>query len=94
VTPSQWLRSGGTVRKPGAEHEIEHDGYRMIARGDGPTVRLYSRNAYDWTARLSRSSKAFDLTEHDGEDLRNLPFLDRKAALAAAAARRPKRASC
>jgi bifunctional non-homologous end joining protein LigD len=25
---------------------------------------------------------AFDLIEHDGEDLRNLPFLDRKAALA------------
>jgi bifunctional non-homologous end joining protein LigD len=24
----------------------------------------------------------FDLIEHDGEDLRNLPFLDRKAALA------------
>src|SRR5215510_6109981 len=25
---------------------------------------------------------AFDLIEHDGEDLRNLPFLERKAALA------------
>jgi bifunctional non-homologous end joining protein LigD len=25
---------------------------------------------------------AFDLIEHDGDDLRNLPFLDRKAALA------------
>jgi bifunctional non-homologous end joining protein LigD len=25
---------------------------------------------------------AFDLIEHNGEDLRNLPFLDRKAALA------------
>ena len=24
---------------------------------------------------------AFDLTEHDGQDLRDLPFLDRKAAL-------------
>ncbi len=28
-------------------HEIKHDGYRMIVRRDGPTVRLYSRNAYD-----------------------------------------------
>jgi bifunctional non-homologous end joining protein LigD len=87
-------------------------------------VRLYSRNAYDWTTRLagiaaaaelikaksftidgeavvlgpdglsrfeelsSRNAArtailyAFDLIEHDGEDLRNLPFLDRKAALA------------
>jgi hypothetical protein len=86
--------------------------------------RLYSRNAYDWTARLSAIAAAaeqikaksftidgeavvlgpdglsrfeelqrrtaahaavlyaFDLIEHDGEDLRGLPFLDRKAALA------------
>src|SRR5258707_6343528 len=33
-------------------HEIKHDGYRLIVRRDGPTVRLYTRNAYDWTARL------------------------------------------
>jgi bifunctional non-homologous end joining protein LigD len=33
-------------------HEIKHDGYRMIVRRNGPSVRLYSRNAYDWTARL------------------------------------------
>jgi bifunctional non-homologous end joining protein LigD len=98
-------------------HEIKHDGYRLIVRRDGPTVRLHSRNAYDWTARLSaiataaqrikaksftidgeavvlgpdglsrfvklsRREAARDLIEHDGEDLRNLPFLDRKSALA------------
>jgi bifunctional non-homologous end joining protein LigD len=105
-------------------HEIKHDGYRMIVHRDGPTVRLYSRNACDWTARLESIAAAaqrikaksftidgeavvmgpdglsrfeelsrreaartailyaFDLIEHDGEDLRNLPFLDRKAALA------------
>src|SRR5215831_19174777 len=104
-------------------HEIKHDGYRLIVCRDGPTVRLYTRNAYDWTARLpaiaaaaerieaksftidgeavalgpdglSRFEElrrraaartailyAFDLIERDGEDLRNLPFLDRKAAL-------------
>jgi len=86
-------------------------------------VRLYSRNAYDWTIRLpaiaaaagriraksftidgeavvlgpdglSRFDElrrreaahsailyAFDLIEHDGEDFRGRPFLDRKAAL-------------
>jgi bifunctional non-homologous end joining protein LigD len=33
-------------------HEIKHDGYRLIVRRDGPTVRLYTRNAYDWTVRL------------------------------------------
>jgi bifunctional non-homologous end joining protein LigD len=105
-------------------HEIKHDGYRMIVRRDGPAVRLYSRNAYDWTARLSAIAAAaerikaksftidgeavvlgpdglsrfeelsrreaadtailyaFDLIEHDGDDLRKFPFLDRKAALA------------
>jgi bifunctional non-homologous end joining protein LigD len=96
----------------------------MIVHRDGPTVRLYSRNACDWTERLAAIATAaesvkaksftidgeaivlgpdglsrfeelsrrgaartailyaFDLIEHDGEDLRNLPFLDRKAALA------------
>jgi bifunctional non-homologous end joining protein LigD len=105
-------------------HEIKHDGYRMIVHRDGPAVRLYSRNAYDWTARLSAIAAAaqrikaksftidgeavvvgpdglsrfeelsrreaarsailyaFDLVEHNGEDLRPRPFLERKAALA------------
>jgi bifunctional non-homologous end joining protein LigD len=97
---------------------------RMIVRRDGPVVRIYSRNAYDWTARLPAIAAAavrinaksftidgeavvlgpdglsqfedlrrreaartavlyaFDLIEHDGEDLRDSPFLDRKATLA------------
>jgi bifunctional non-homologous end joining protein LigD len=97
--------------------------YRIIVRRDGPTVRLYSRNAYDCTVRLATIAAAaerikaksftidgeavvlgpdglsrfeelsrreaartailyaFDLIEHDGQDLRNLPFLVRKAAL-------------
>jgi hypothetical protein len=36
-------------------HEIKHDGYRLIVRPDGPAVRLYSRNAYDWTVNWRRS---------------------------------------
>jgi bifunctional non-homologous end joining protein LigD len=105
-------------------HEIKHDGYRMIVHRDGPTVRLYSRNAYDWTVRLAGIAAAaerikaksftidgeaivlgpdglsrfeelsrreaartailyaFDLIEYDGADLRDHPFLERKAALA------------
>ena len=104
--------------------EIKHDGNRMIVRRDGSAVRLYSRNANDWTSRLraiadtavrikaksftidgeavvlgpdglsrfdnlrrrkaahSAMLYAFDLIEHDGRDLRDLPFLDRKTALA------------
>jgi ATP-dependent DNA ligase len=37
---------------PDSVHEIKHGGYRLIARRDGPIVRLYTRNAYDWTVRL------------------------------------------
>jgi bifunctional non-homologous end joining protein LigD len=33
-------------------HEIKHDGFRMLVRRDGASVRLYSRKAIDWTARL------------------------------------------
>jgi bifunctional non-homologous end joining protein LigD len=29
-------------------HEIKRDRYRIIVRRDGPTVQLFSRNAYDW----------------------------------------------
>jgi bifunctional non-homologous end joining protein LigD len=124
VVPAQPVKA----RKPpfGTDwvHEIKHDGYRIIVRRGGPAVRLYSRNAYDWTVRLAAIAAAaelikansftidgeavvlgpdglsrfeelsrraaaraailyaFDLIEHDGEDLRHLPFLDRKAALA------------
>jgi ATP-dependent DNA ligase len=124
IVPAQPIKASKPPSGPDWVHEIKHDGYRLIVRRDGPTVRLYSRNAYDWTARLpaiaaaaqrikaksftidgeavvlgpdglsrfdelrrreaahSAMLYAFDLIEHDGEDLRDLPFLDRKAALA------------
>ena len=124
VIPAQPVMASTPPSGPDWVHEIKHDGYRLIVRRDGPTVRLYSRNAYDWTARLAAISAAaeqikaesftidgeavvlgpdglsrfeelrsreaahaailyaFDLIEHDGEDMRNRPFLDRKNALA------------
>jgi bifunctional non-homologous end joining protein LigD len=33
-------------------HEIRHDGFRVIARKDGPRVRLYSRPGNDFTRRF------------------------------------------
>lgn len=33
-------------------YEMKLDGYRIVARCDGADVRLFSRNARDWTARL------------------------------------------
>jgi bifunctional non-homologous end joining protein LigD len=124
IVPARPIRASKPPSGPDWVHEIKHDGYRLIVRRDGPTVRLYTRNAYDWTVRLpaiavaagrikaksftidgeavvlgpdglsrfdelrrreaahSAMLYAFDLIEHDGQDLRDLPFLDRKAALA------------
>jgi bifunctional non-homologous end joining protein LigD len=124
IIPAQPIKASKPPSGPDWVHEIKHDGYRLIVRRDGPTVRLYTRNAYDWTVRLpaiasaaqrikaksftidgeavvlgpdglsrfddlrrreavhSAMLYAFDLIEHDGRDLRDLPFLDRKAALA------------
>ena len=33
-------------------HEIKFDGFRLLARREGPTVRLFTRNGYDWTERF------------------------------------------
>jgi bifunctional non-homologous end joining protein LigD len=52
VVPAQPVKASKPPSGPDWVHEIKHDGYRMIVRRDGPTVRLYSRNAYDWTVRL------------------------------------------
>jgi bifunctional non-homologous end joining protein LigD len=124
VIPAQPVKASKLPSGADWVHEIKHDGYRLIVRRDGPTVRLYSRNAHDWTARLSAIATAarrikaesftidgeavvlgpdglslfdelrrreaadtailyaFDLIERDGEDMRNRPFLGRKAALA------------
>src|SRR5262249_48961474 len=41
-----------------------------------------SRSCADGKAARTAILYAFDLIEHDGEDLRDRPFLDRKAALA------------
>jgi bifunctional non-homologous end joining protein LigD len=124
VVPAQPIKASKPPSGVDWVHEIKHDDYRLIVRRDGPTVRLYTRNAYDWTARLPAIAAAaerikaksftidgeavvlgpdglsrfddlrrreaartavlyaFDLIEHDGQDLRDHRFLDRKAALA------------
>src|SRR5262252_1678887 len=51
---SQWL------------HEIKHDGFRVIARKDGPRVRLYSRPGNDLTTRArNRARRAHGRREQD-----------------------------
>jgi bifunctional non-homologous end joining protein LigD len=69
-TPAAKAPSG-----PGWVHEIKHDGYRLIVRRDGTTVRLFTRRGYDWTdcypaiagtAAMLRLSRARSFTL-DGE---------------------------
>jgi ATP-dependent DNA ligase len=48
----------------------------------GPTVCHHLRICAEGRLRIRRSFYAFDLIEHDGEDLRDRPFLDRKTTLA------------
>ncbi|MGY8677270.1 hypothetical protein Q2941_05560 [Bradyrhizobium sp. UFLA05-153] len=33
-------------------HEIKHDGYRLMVRRDGPKVRCFTRNGYNWADRF------------------------------------------
>jgi bifunctional non-homologous end joining protein LigD len=39
-------------------HEVKHDGYRLIVRRDGETVRLFTRRGYDWTGRYPAIASA------------------------------------
>lgn len=53
-------------------HELKFDGYRVIARVEGPSVTLLTRNGKDWTERMPSLAKAFakwdlDATLFDGE---------------------------
>ena len=52
IVPAQPMERAASPSGAGWLHEIKHDGYRLIVRRDGDRVRLYSRKALDWTARL------------------------------------------
>jgi ATP-dependent DNA ligase len=58
VIPAQPVKASKPPSGADWVHEIKHDGCRLIVRRDGPAVRLYSRNAIDWTARLAAIAAA------------------------------------
>ena len=39
-------------------HEIKFDGYRLLCRVKGGSVQLFTRNANDWTSKLSAQAEA------------------------------------
>ena len=52
IVPAQPVESTRPAAGPDWVNEIKHDGCRLIVRQDGERVRLHSRKAIDWTARL------------------------------------------
>jgi bifunctional non-homologous end joining protein LigD len=93
VVPAQPVKASKPPAATDRVHEIEHDGYPELIKAtsftiDGEAVVLGpdGLSRFDELSRRGTAQTAilhaFDLIEHDGEDLRNLPFLDRKAALA------------
>jgi len=58
-------------------HEIKHDGYRLMVRRDGSRIRCLRSKRRGHEALLF----AFDLLQHDGADLRDLPLIERKRRL-------------
>jgi bifunctional non-homologous end joining protein LigD len=65
VIPARPVLASKPPSGPDWVHEIKHDGYRIIVHRDGATVRLYSRNAYDWTARLAAIATAAESIKAD-----------------------------
>ena len=41
-------------------YEIKYDGYRMLIRIDGDSVRLFTRNGHDWTDRMPKLRAAVE----------------------------------
>src|SRR5215467_11916885 len=58
VPPCIPLRASKPPAGPDWVHEIKHDGYRLIVRRDGDTVRLFTRRGYDWSGRYPAIARA------------------------------------
>lgn len=52
VVPAQPVLQRAPPIGPGWVHEIKHDGYRLLIRKDGDSVRLFTRNGFDWSSRF------------------------------------------
>jgi bifunctional non-homologous end joining protein LigD len=46
-------------------YEIKYDGYRMLIRIDGGSVRLFTRNGHDWTDRMPKLRAVVELLPVD-----------------------------
>lgn len=51
IEPCIPTRAAAAPVGPDWVHEFKHDGYRLIVRREGATVRLFTRRGHDWTNR-------------------------------------------
>jgi bifunctional non-homologous end joining protein LigD len=58
VEPCLPSRTAHPPNGPGWIHEIKYDGFRLMARREGPRVKLFSRRGHDWTQRFNLIARA------------------------------------
>jgi len=68
--------------------EIKFDGYRAIAAASGGEVRIYTRNALDWTAKYPAIAQALGIAPSTGVVSRSRP-LKRRARSSSVAPEKP-----
>jgi len=52
IVPAQPVERERPPTGAGWVHELKHDGYRLLVRREAATVRLWTRNAVDYTDRM------------------------------------------
>jgi bifunctional non-homologous end joining protein LigD len=78
IRPAQPVLADRPPTGPGWSFEIKHDGFRMVPRKDGERVRLWSRNARDWSVEFRAIAEAvralpFSGVVLDGEAVAHCP---------------------
>ena len=58
VVPAQPVERDKPPVGAGWDHEIKHDGIRLLVRRDGTSVRLFTRKGNDWSDRFPAISAA------------------------------------
>jgi bifunctional non-homologous end joining protein LigD len=58
IRPAQPVLADRPPIGPGWSFEIKHDGFRIVSRKDGERVRLWSRNARDWSVEFRAIAEA------------------------------------
>jgi hypothetical protein len=58
IRPAQPVLADRPPAGPGWSFEIKHDGFRIVSRKDGDGLRLWSRNARDWSVEFRAIAEA------------------------------------